>query len=97
MYQQNNSADTFLAEITPLLTDAQKMCLLVNILDLSLSDGTAAFEEQVLFNQFLQAFGISEERFKPFFDVMVLKNDRSVFTNRVHPSNQPGRTVQLKS
>jgi uncharacterized tellurite resistance protein B-like protein len=95
-YQQNNSADTFLAEITPILTDAQKMCILANILDSSLSDGTAAPEEQALFNQFLQAFGISEERFKPFFDVMVLKNDRSVFTNMEHPSNQPGHTVQLK-
>jgi len=95
-YQQNNSADAFLAEVTPILTDAQKMCILANILDSSLSDGTAAPEEQALFNQFLQAFGISDERFKPFFDVMVLKNDRSVFTNMAHPSNQPGHTVQLK-
>jgi len=95
-YQQNNSADTFLAEITPILTDAQKMCILANILDSSLSDGTAAPEEQALFNQFLQAFDISEERFKPFFDVMVLKNDRSVFTNMDHPSNKVGHTVQLK-
>ncbi len=95
-YQQNNSPDTFLAEVTPILTDAQKMCILANILDSSLSDGTAAPEEQVLFNQFLQAFGISEERFKPFFDVMVLKNDRTVFTNMEHPNNQPGHTVQLK-
>jgi uncharacterized tellurite resistance protein B-like protein len=95
-YQQSNSADSFLAEVTPILTDAQKMCILSNILDSSLSDGTAAPEEQALFNQFLEAFDISEERFKPFFDVMVLKNDRSVFTNMEHPKNQPGHTVQLK-
>jgi uncharacterized tellurite resistance protein B-like protein len=95
-YQQNNSADTFLAEVTPILTDAQKMCILSNILDSSLSDGTAAPEEQALFNQFLQAFDISEERFKPFFDVMVLKNDRTVFTNMEHPNNETGYTVELK-
>ncbi|EDN68865.1 conserved hypothetical protein [Beggiatoa sp. PS] len=95
-YYQKNSIDTFLAEVTPLLTDAQKMCVLTNMLDSSLSDGEAASEEQVLFNKFLQAFEISEERFKPFFDVIALKNDRAVFTKTDHPSNQPGYTVQLK-
>ena len=95
-YQQNTPVDTFLAEVTPILTDAQRMCILANILDSSLSDGTAAPEEQELFQKFLEAFGISEERFKPFFDVIVLKNDRLVFTKTDHPSNQPGHTVQLK-
>ncbi len=95
-YQQKNSVDKFLSEATPLLTDAQKMCILTNIIDSSLADGEAAPEEQALFSQFLQAFDISEERFKPFFEVIVLKNDRSVFTKTDHPSNQPGHTVQLK-
>ena len=95
-YYQKNSVDKFLSEATPLLTDAQKMCILTNIIDSSLADGDAAPEEQALFNKFLQAFDISEERFKPFFEVIVLKNDRSVFTKTDHPSNQPGHTVQLK-
>jgi len=95
-YHQKTPIDTFLSEATPVLTDAQKMCMLINILDSSLSDGTAAPEEQELFNKFLQAFGISEERFKPFFDVIALKNDRSVFTKTDHPSNQPGYNVKLK-
>ena len=78
------------------MTDAQKMCILTNLLDSSLSDGTAAPEEQAMFAQFLEAFGVSEERFKPFFDVIVLKTDRAVFTKSDHPSNEPGYTVQLK-
>ncbi|MDM8568052.1 TerB family tellurite resistance protein [Thiotrichales bacterium HSG1] len=95
-YQQKNTVDNFLAEITPILTDAQKICILSNMLDSSLSDGDAAPEEQALFSKFLQAFDISEERFQPFFDVIALKNDRAVFTNVNHPSNKPGHTVQLK-
>ncbi|MDM8559755.1 TerB family tellurite resistance protein [Candidatus Parabeggiatoa sp. HSG14] len=95
-YQQKNSVDHFLTEAAPLLTDAQKMCVLTNLLDSSLSDGTAAPEEQELFSKFLQAFDISEDRFKPFFEVIALKNDRGVFTKTDHPSNQPGHTVQLK-
>ncbi len=95
-YQQKNSVEHFLTEASPLLTDAQKMCILTNILDSSLSDGDAAAIEQELFGKFLQAFEISEERFQPFFDVVALKNDRSVFTNDNHPSNKPGHTVELK-
>lgn len=95
-YYQKTPIDTFLADATPILTDAQKMCMLTNLLDSSLSDGTAAPEEQALFDKFLQAFGISDERFKPFFDVIALKNERTVFTKTDHPSNKPGYTVQLK-
>ncbi len=95
-YSQKNPLDKFLSEAAPVLTDAQKMCILTNILDSSLSDGEAAPEEQEMFNNFLQAFDISEERFKPFFDVILLKNDRAVFTKADHPSNADGYTVQLK-
>ena len=95
-YQKHPDINHFLTEAAPLLTDAQKMCMLTNLLDSSLSDGNAAPQEQELFNKFLQAFDIPEERFKPFFDVIALKNDRSVFTQTDHPNNQPGHTVQLK-
>ena len=96
-YKRKNSVETFLQEASPLLTDAQKMCILVNLLDSSLVDGQPEAEEQVLFGKFLQAFGISEDRFRPFFEVIALKNDRSVFVNQKHPSNQPGFKVTLST
>jgi uncharacterized tellurite resistance protein B-like protein len=94
-YTRKNTIDTFLAEAAPVLTDAQKMCLLVNLIDSSLSDGQAEAEEQVMFGKVMQAFGISEARFKPFFEVIVLKNDRSVFTNQNHPKNASDYQVSL--
>lgn len=94
-YVQKNSLDQFLAEAAPILTDAQKMCILVNLIDSSLADGEAEREEQEFFGKFLNAFNISEERFKPFFEVIVLKNDRSVFMNQNHPKNQAGYKVVL--
>nr|WP_242071800.1 TerB family tellurite resistance protein [Brevibacillus formosus] len=94
-YTRNNSIEKFLSEVTPLLTDAQKMCILVNLIDSSLADGQPEREEQELFGKFLTAFNISEDRFRPFFEVIVLKNDRGVFVNQNHPKNQPGYRVTL--
>ena len=96
-YRRKNSIDTFLQEAAPLLTDAQKMCILVNLIDSSLADGQPEQEEQQLFGKFLGAFGISEERFRPFFEVIVLKNDRSVFTNPNHPNNDSSYRVRLSA
>lgn len=94
-YRRKNSVDAFLQEAAPLLTDAQKMCMLINLIDSSLADGQPEPEEQALFGKFMQAFGISEERFRPFFEVIMLKNDRSVFTNQNHPKNDPSYQVKL--
>jgi uncharacterized tellurite resistance protein B-like protein len=94
-YRKKNSVETFLQEATPLLSDAQKMCILVNLIDSSLADGQPEPEEQALFGKFMQAFGINEARFRPFFEVIVLKSDRTVFTNQNHPNNKPGYQVKL--
>ncbi|MDD2692472.1 MAG: TerB family tellurite resistance protein [Simplicispira sp.] len=94
-YRRKNPIDTFLQEAAPLLSDAQKMCILVNLIDSSLVDGQPEPEEQALFGKFLQAFGVSEARFRPFFEVIVLKNDRSVFTNQNHPKNDASYQVKI--
>ena len=94
-YARRTSPDAFLAEATPILTDAQKMCILCNMVDSALSDGQPEREEQELIGKFQQAFGIPDERFRPFFEVIVLKNDRSVFTDTNHPYNRPGFQVAV--
>ena len=94
-YRRKNPIDTFLQEAAPLLSDAQKMCILVNLIDSSLVDGQPEPEEQALFGKFLQAFGVSEARFRPFFEVIVLKNNRSVFTNQNHPKNDASYQVKI--
>ncbi len=95
VYARNTPLDTFLNDATPLLNDAQKMCILTNLIDSSLADGEPEPEEQAMFGKFLQAFGVSEERFRPFFEVIALKHDRGVFLDKNHPGNQPGYQVKL--
>ncbi|WP_047392405.1 TerB family tellurite resistance protein [Exiguobacterium sp. s168] len=80
-YFDRNSIDTFLAEAAPVLNHEQKLCILANLVDSSLSDGEAEREEQAMFNKFMTAFGVTEQEFAPIFKVIAMKNDRSVFKN----------------
>ena len=94
-YVRANPVDKFLSEAAPLLSDAQRICVLLNLLDSSLSNGQAEPEEQVMFDKFMKAFEVTEERFRPFFQVLVLKHDRSIFTKADHPNNSPSHQVKL--
>lgn len=94
---RSKPVDQFLAEVTPILTDAQRMCILLNLIDSAMSDGEAEPEEQVLFGKFQQAFGVTDARIAPFFEALNIKNDRTVFVNAEHPHNQNGYVVEIKS
>ena len=61
------------------LTEEQKLCILVNIMDTLYADGNADVSEQEMFNKFFTAFGANEEAFMPNFNAIVLKNNKSVF------------------
>ncbi|HMP43355.1 MAG TPA: hypothetical protein PKA05_23480, partial [Roseiflexaceae bacterium] len=87
--------DTFPAQATPQLNDTQKFCILLNMADSSLADGQPEQEEEILLGRFMAAFEIEESRFRPFFAVLLVKNDRNVFTNPDHPANAPGYRVTL--
>jgi hypothetical protein len=61
------------------LSEDERYIILINLLDSSLSNGDAAVEEQELFLKFLDAFEVSEDDFKDCFDVIALKNNKSMF------------------
>lgn len=94
-YVRSHSHDQFLAEAAPILTTAQKLCIMMNIVDSALSDGEAEREEQEFFDKMQKAFGIGDDAFKPYFEVIMMKNDRSVFLNQNHPLNAPDFKVGL--
>ena len=78
-YVRNNPLDAFLAEAPQLLDEKQRLNVLVNLCDSLLADGRAERSEQALFGRFLQAFQVSEDQFRPYFNAIVVKNDMSVF------------------
>jgi hypothetical protein len=96
-YVKQHSVEHFLAEVKSLnvLTEAQKIYILVNMLDSSLSDGQAEAQEQNLFYKFMASFDIPEERINPFFQVVYFKNDRSIFLNPNSPSTKTAPAIKL--
>jgi uncharacterized tellurite resistance protein B-like protein len=71
--------DQFLTEANALLNPQQKLCVLINMADSLLSDGRAAAAEQAAFNKALAGFGMTEDGFKPYFETLAVKNNRSIF------------------
>ena len=78
-YVRKSNVDTFLQTAPALLSEPQKRCILINLCDSLLADGSAAQQEQALFGRFLTAFGFTEESFRPHFETIALKNDKTVF------------------
>ena len=78
-YVRKTGLDTFLQTVPAILSEPQKRCILINLCDSLLADGAAAPQEQALFGRFMTAFGFSEEAFRPYFETIALKNDKSVF------------------
>lgn len=80
-YVRSNKWTDFLEQVkgANILSEQQKLYILTNMVDSSLSDGTAEPEEQHMIMKFIEAFGISESQFKPYFDVIVFKNNRKLF------------------
>ena len=78
-YWRAASFDEFLQAAPGVLDNRQRLCLLVNACDSLFADGVAAPQEQAMFGRLLSAMGVSEDQFQPYFQAIVVKNDRAVF------------------
>ena len=78
-YVRSVRLEQFLADAPAVLNSQQKLCLLINMADSLLSDGRAEQSEQQLFHRALSAFGMTEDSFRPYFETLAIKNNRSVF------------------
>lgn len=79
-YFESTSLEDFLSEAAQILTTEQKLCILLNLADTSTSDRMVVSAENEIFNAFLQAFGFSWEKIKPYVQAIYLKNNLTIFT-----------------
>lgn len=80
---------------TDVLTDAQRIATLMRMVELSGVDGKLTRSEMALMHQFRAHWNISETRFKPFLDMILLRCDLGVFTDPNHPTAAAGHRVTL--
>lgn len=78
-YLRSVKYEQFLSEASALLNSQQKLCVLINMADSLLSDGHADPAEEKIFIQALTSFGMTEDGFKPHFQTIALKNNRTIF------------------
>ena len=78
-YVESKSVDEFLAEIPDVVEGENRLCILLNVCDSSMSDGDFSKSEMILFSRMLGSLGYDKNSFKPYFDTISLKNKHSVF------------------
>ena len=86
-YVQSVPLDQFLKEAPEGLSAPDKLCILTNVCDSLLSDGSAADAELELFARLRTGFQISEDVFAPYYQAIALKNDKSVLGAYVASDN----------
>lgn len=77
-YVEANSIDEYLETLPKILSNAQKVCILMNICDSIMADGELADDEKELFSRFLASVGLTEESFKPYLRAISVKNERDI-------------------
>lgn len=86
-YVQSVPLDQFLKEAPDGLNEPDKLCILTNVCDSLLSDGSAAAAELDLFARLLSGFQIPDQTFAPYYQAIALKNDKSVLGDYVAADN----------
>lgn len=77
-YVQLVKVERFLQKAPEVLSQQDKLCILLNMCDSMLSDGRCEDAELALFEQWVEAFGVSRSGFDFFYKTIALKNDKSV-------------------
>ncbi|MEQ8709658.1 MAG: TerB family tellurite resistance protein [Rhodospirillales bacterium] len=86
-YTEVNEVDDFLEEISDKLSFAQRMSILMNMYDAVLVDGRVVESERWIMQKFQNSFNIFEDLMGPLRELLILKNDTSLFTSAANPRN----------
>ena len=85
-YVESKTVDEFLIEMPEVVEGENRLCILLNVCDSSMSDGDFSKSEMILFSRMLTSLGYDKNSFKPYFDTISLKNKHSVFGASVDTS-----------
>ncbi len=77
-FARSTPPEAFLQEAAPKLSEQQRLCILLNMIDSAMADGEAEQGERDLIIRFQRAFGFDDAALEPYFRALVAKNDRGI-------------------
>jgi len=80
-YYKSHSYDEVIAELSG-LDHQQALCVLANMTELSMSDGTFSSRQQKMIWKFAQAVNLTHDEYQTVKDVLLLKNQLVVLYNK---------------
>jgi uncharacterized tellurite resistance protein B-like protein len=93
-YVKRTKFPDFMSAVSPDLNHQQKLCILVNVADIMLSDGHVDRLEQDLFRRMLAGFDVSDANFKKHYSNLTIKNERPVDIRAASKSGKKGEVVR---
>ena len=90
-YVQSVPLDAFLQEAADSLSGLDKLCILTNVCDSFLADGSADPAELALFSRICGVFGFDEAAFEPYLTTIQLKNNKSALGPYTRAATLPGQ------
>ncbi len=94
-YAEREDMVDFLETHTQTLTRGQRFCIMINLFDVVMADGSLKMGEAEVLARFRTAFQIKKEEMKPVQNILKIKNDTAVFVNQDHPGNRPDFEIPL--
>jgi uncharacterized tellurite resistance protein B-like protein len=77
-YFKTHTYAELIKALQPMLDQEQKLCVLANLMDIGMSDGTFRSSEQQMIRDFATAVGLTEDEIETIRQVLILKNKISV-------------------
>lgn len=88
--------ETFAAQASPDLSPGQKMSIYANLYDVSLADGELRGGENRVLDIFRGTFELDANMVSAMKEILLLKNDTTVFTSQSHPHNDPAFKLRVQ-
>ena len=95
-YALQKKVDSFLVDLSTTLTPGQKVAVIINMYDAMLVDGSVAVGEKKIMQKFVNSFEISRDTMKVIREIIMIKNDTTIFTDPAHPQNDPKYALDVQ-
>jgi len=96
-YAKTSDFRDFLEDMATGLTTGQRLCIMINLYDISLADGDVTIGETEILTRFRHAFGFKKESMQAVREVLRLKNETGMFINKRHPFNSSDFVFDIQS